>query len=239
MNKTAKTLCFGVLSALILFCVILSVIKVPKIMSAESFAAEQSLKTVVVDAGHGGIDPGAVSAEGIFEKDINLSVSECLSDFLNAFGYNVIMTRSDDNLIGNLDNDSVRDAKRSDIKKRLEISEQAENSILLSIHQNKFSNPKYSGTQVFYSSNNPLSNSLACCIQSDVSRLLQPQNDRQIKAVGKEIYLLFHSQKPAVMVECCFISNADELSDLLSAEYQKKLCFCILNGVLDFDGTSD
>ena len=237
MNKTAKTLCFGVLSALILFCVILSVIKVPKIMSAESFAAEKSLKTVVVDAGHGGIDPGAVSAEGIFEKDINLSVSECLSDFLNAFGYNVIMTRSDDNLIGNLDNDSVRDAKRSDIKKRLEISEQAENSILLSIHQNKFSNPKYSGTQVFYSSNNPLSNSLACCIQSDVSRLLQPQNDRQIKAVGKEIYLLFHSQKPAVMVECGFISNADELSDLLSAE--KKLCFCILNGVLDFDGTSD
>ena len=190
--------------------------------------------TVVVDAGHGGIDPGAISADGTLEKDINLALSECLSDMLKAFGFNVVMTRTEDGLICDQGLSTVREMKRSDINNRLDLSEKSRNSILISIHQNKFSQSKYNGTQVFYSVKNPLSKQLAQNIQSDVSRLLQPQNNRQIKSVGSEIYLLYHSTKPAVMVECGFISNPDELKNLLSEKYQSKLSFSILNSILNF-----
>lgn len=195
--------------------------------------------TVVIDAGHGGIDPGAIAADGTFEKDINLDISKRLCDMLSAFGFNAVMTRTEDTLIGDNSLKTVKEKKRSDIKRRLEISESKQNSLLLSIHQNKFSQGKYSGTQVFYSKNNPKSSEAAQLIQSDIARLLQKDNDRQIKPVGKEIYLLYHSENPAVMVECGFVSNQSELSALKTAEYQNKLSFCILNSVLQYKNDSN
>ena len=233
MNKYFKIAVISAVVIALAFSIALAGQKISNPLQADS---EQVLRkmTVVVDAGHGGIDPGAISADGTLEKDINLALSECLSDMLKAFGFNVVMTRTEDGLICDQGLSTVREMKRSDINNRLDLSEKNRNSILISIHQNKFSQSKYNGTQVFYSVNNPLSKQLAQNIQSDVSRLLQPQNNRQIKSVGSEIYLLYHSTKPAVMVECGFISNPDELKNLLSEKYQSKLSFSILNSILNF-----
>ncbi len=206
--------------------------------TAMASAAVSGRMTVVIDAGHGGIDPGAIAADGTFEKDINLAISKSLCDMLSAFGFNAVMTRTEDTLIGDNSLKTVKEKKRSDIRKRLEISESEQNSLLLSIHQNKFSQGKYSGTQVFYSKNNPESSVAAQLIQNDIARLLQKDNDRQIKPVGSEIYLLYHSKKPAVMVECGFVSNQSELDALKTAEYQNKLSFCILNSVLQYKNDS-
>ena len=202
--------------------------------TAMASAAVSGRMTVVVDAGHGGI-----AADGTFEKDINLAISKSLCDMLSAFGFNAVMTRIEDTLIGDNSLKTVKEKKRSDIKKRLEISESGQNSLLLSIHQNNFSQGKYSGTQVFYSKNNSESSVVAQLIQSDIARLLQKDNDRQIKPVGSEIYLLYHSKKPAVMVECGFISNQNELDALKTDEYQNKLSFCILNSVLQYINGSE
>ena len=207
--------------------------------TAMASAAVSGRMTVVVDAGHGGIDPGAIAADGTFEKDINLAISKSLCDMLSAFGFNAVMTRIEDTLIGDNSLKTVKEKKRSDIKKRLEISESGQNSLLLSIHQNNFSQGKYSGTQVFYSKNNSESSVVAQLIQSDIARLLQKDNDRQIKPVGSEIYLLYHSKNPAVMVECGFISNQNELDALKTDEYQNKLSFCILNSVLQYKNGSE
>ena len=190
--------------------------------------------TVVVDAGHGGIDPGAIADDGTLEKDINLFISKDLCEMLSAFGFNTVMTRTEDSLIGDNNLETVKQKKRSDIKRRLEISESQQNCLLISIHQNKFSQKKYSGSQVFYSANAPESESAAKTIQQSIALMLQPDNKRAVKPVGKEIYLLYHSKKPAVMVECGFISNERELSNLKSNNYRNTLSFCILTGVLQY-----
>lgn len=237
MKNTAKII---VLFILVLFVPLSMCFAGMKLSdTAMANAVPSNRMTVVIDAGHGGIDPGAIAFDGTHEKDINLAISKSLCDMLFAFGFNTVMTRTEDTLIGDNSLPTVKEKKRSDIKRRLEISEGRQNSLLLSIHQNKFSQEKYSGTQVFYSENNPKSSAAARLIQSDIARLIQKDNDRQIKPVGREIYLLYHSENPAVMVECGFISNQSELDALKTEEYQNKLSFCILNSVLQYKNGSE
>ncbi len=190
--------------------------------------------TVIIDAGHGGPDGGTSSDDGILEKDINLQIATKLNDILNSMGVKTVMTRSEDVSIHNNTAKTIREKKISDIKNRLEIMNKTENSIFVSIHQNHFSVSKYNGTQVFYSKNNPLSQSLANCIRQSVISYLQPENSREIKESGSEIYLLYHAQQPSVMVECGFLSNSDETQKLKDEMYQKKLAFLIAVGIFDY-----
>lgn len=192
------------------------------------------LPTIIVDAGHGGIDGGAVGADGTVEKGINLSISKQLEQMLTAMGYQVVMTRTEDTLIGDNSAKTVREQKVSDIKRRLEITEKYDNALLISIHQNKYSVEKYYGAQVFYSPNGEQSKQLAELIQQSVVSRLQPENERAIKASGKEIYLLYHSQIPSVMVECGFLSNRAELQKLKDEDYQKQMSFSIACAILDY-----
>lgn len=192
--------------------------------------------TVVLDAGHGGEDGGAVGFNNICEKDINLSIALGLRDLLEASGYNVIMTRQEDTAIYDESCKSLREKKRSDLKNRLEIIKEnsQDSNIFISVHQNKFTDPKYSGSQIFYSKNNPLSQELATYIKQSIVELIQPDNTREIKPGDKNIYLLHNAEIPSAIVECGFLSNEEEAKKLNTKQYQGQLAFCIYCGIANY-----
>lgn len=187
--------------------------------------------TVVIDAGHGGIDGGAVALDNTLEKDINLLVSKKLDSIMVLFGYNTVMTRQEDSLISDKDAKTIRQKKSTDLHNRAKLFDSFDNSILISIHQNKYTSSMYYGTQVFYSPNNEQSKILADFIQDEVVNGLQNDNKRLTKPSGSEIFLLYTAQKPAVMVECGFLSNVNELLKLKNNTYQSQMAICILSGI--------
>lgn len=191
---------------------------------------------VIIDPGHGGEDGGAVGHDGIVEKHINLKISLAIRDALELFGYETIMTREKDKAIYDESAINLRQKKRSDLRNRLSIinKNSGEDSIFLSIHQNKFPNEKLTGSQIFFSKNNPLSESLATCIRCSILSSLQPENTREIKEATSKIFLLKNSKIPSVTLECGFLSNKEEAKKLNSENYQKKLALCTIVGIFDF-----
>lgn len=191
-------------------------------------------QTVILDAGHGGLDGGAVGIDGTVEKDINLQITQKLKAILELYGYNVIMTRSDDGSIHDSEAHSAREQKVSDIHNREKIITEHPDALFVSIHQNHFTQSYVHGTQVFYSGNNDLSPALAQSIQDAIVSHLQPDNKRLIKKSGTEIYLLYHSKIPSVMVECGFMSNSNDMNDLKNQDYQRVLAFSIAGGITNY-----
>ncbi len=191
--------------------------------------------TVIIDAGHGGIDGGAVSVDGSLEKDINLDISKYLQEYLILFGLKTVMVRETDASLEDAGLSTIREKKVSDIHNRMKIMEQTDNSIFVSIHQNKFQIEKYSGTQVFYAPKTASESSvLAQCIQDSVVNALQKENTRRIKECGTSVYLMYNAVKPAVLVECGFLSNEVEAKKLATTEYQKEIAFCIALGIQNY-----
>lgn len=190
--------------------------------------------TVIIDAGHGGEDGGTSSEDGVLEKDINLSISFYLTEILRCYGYNVIMTRSTDEQIGDNSLTTIRQRKISDVRKRLELTKLYPDSLFVSIHQNHYSSPRYSGAQVFYSPKSSLSKLLAETVQGSLVSLIQKDNTRMIKEIGTNVYLLYNCESPAVMVECGFLSNPDESKLLATTDYQKKIAFSVACGIIKF-----
>lgn len=218
----------------ILGCILAGTAAINLMSVKEAISDEMKYKTVIIDAGHGGPDGGTSADDGTLEKDLNLQIAIKLNDILNSMGINTVMTRTDDISIHDDTANTIREKKISDIKNRLSIMNNTDYSIYVSIHQNHFSQPKYNGTQVFYSKNNPESHSLADCIRQSVITGLQPNNSRETKQSGSDIYLLYHAQIPAVMVECGFLSNYEETEKLKNENYQRKLVFLIALGIVDF-----
>ena len=195
----------------------------------------QYIPIIIIDAGHGGFDGGAVANDGTVEKDINLKISLYLQEYLELSGLNTIMTRYDDVSLEDEGINTIRKKKTSDIHNRLKLMEETDNAIFISIHQNKYPQEKYSGLQVFYSPNNSEQSSLlARNIQENVVELLQPENERQIKECGTSVYLIYNALKPAVLVECGFLSNYNEAQLLKTEQYQRKIAFCIATGIQDY-----
>lgn len=203
-------------------------------IGADNAGLYRSSRTVIIDPGHGGVDGGAVGAGGVVEKYINLSISLKLRDFFQAAGFKVIMTRSDDRSIHDEGSDTIRSKKTSDLHNRFDIIEQNPDAVFLSIHQNIFSDSKYHGTQVFFSPNGPVSEQLADNIQKTIRETLQPDNDRETKPAGKNLFLLYNAKTPAVLVECGFLSNIKEETLLQDDAYQTKMAFEIFCGTLAF-----
>lgn len=193
-----------------------------------------SLPLLILDAGHGGQDGGAVAADGTNEKELNLSLTLTLDALLRSLGFQTLLTRTEDSLHETPGAATMRERKVGDLRYRLQLTQEHPDSILLSIHQNQFSDPKYDGAQVFYSGNHPQSKELAQCLQDAIVHALQLDNTRQIKQSGEEIFLLSQAQVPAVMVECGFLSNPAELQKLKDEDYQKQLAAAIVNGLLDY-----
>ncbi|HIZ55511.1 MAG TPA: N-acetylmuramoyl-L-alanine amidase [Firmicutes bacterium] len=189
---------------------------------------------IIIDAGHGGLDGGTVGVNGMSEKDINLDIALKLQDFLTISGYDVVMTRTEDVSIHDDSAHTVADKKRSDLQKRLKIVNNNPNSITVSIHQNFFTEGKYSGAQMFYGTKNVLSEYMATCIQDTFVEYLQPENTRQIKPIGSEVYLIHNATTPAVLVECGFLSNPEEAALLATDEYRNKVAFTIFKGIISF-----
>ncbi len=189
---------------------------------------------VLINASHGGIDGGAIGADGTPEKDINLQISLYLNEILKSYGFNTVMIREDDRSIHSESAKTVREIKVSDIHNRMSVMENTDNCIFISIHQNSYNSSKYWGTQVFYSPNTQESKLLAGEIQQSVVSLLQSNNERQIKECGKSVYLLYYAKKPAVLVECGFITNYSDLELLKNEEYQRKMAFSVADGILNY-----
>ncbi len=198
------------------------------------FSYNNSKYTVIIDPGHGGLDGGAIGYDGTVEKNINLQISKKLCSLMQLYGFNVIMTRCDDDSIHDKNAETIRQKKVSDIHNREKIINSNPDAIFVSIHQNKYSDPSVHGTQVFYSKNNILSPILAQKVQDSVVNNLQKENYRKIKQSGTEIYLLYHSPIPSIMVECGFISNQNDLNNLKNEDYQKKISEAISNGIINY-----
>lgn len=202
----------------------------PAMMTA---AGEHRNVTVVIDAGHGGEDSGAV-ANGILEKDINLSIAMMLRDMLTAGGYQVVMTRDTDTSIYDPSASTTREKKNSDLHNRVNIINSNPNNILVSIHQNKFEQAQYSGTQMFYSKNHPDSILLAEELRKSVTGFLQPDNKRELKQAEDTIFILKKAEIPAVIVECGFLSNAEEAKKLSDEAYRQQMAFSIYCGIIGY-----
>ena len=190
--------------------------------------------TIVLDAGHGGEDGGAQGATGVLEKDINLAIVKILREMFVSSGFKVEMTRNDDVSIYDDSANTVRQKKVSDLRNRIKIINSNENGVLISVHQNKFTDSKYSGAQIFYSKNDQLSRELAEQMKKSIVGLLQPDNTREIKPCDKNIFILWESKIPSVIVECGFLSNQEEESKLKDPSYQKKMAFAIYCGFLQY-----
>ncbi|HWP51884.1 MAG TPA: N-acetylmuramoyl-L-alanine amidase [Clostridia bacterium] len=225
-----KILFCAALSILLVFACGLGIYSVTRVMNNLHSPASPM---IIIDAGHGGMDGGATGVDDILEKDINLSISKKLCSLAQLNGYDVIMVRSTDESVHEEGVTGVRKQKVSDIHHRLALAKQHPDAIFISIHQNYFPKRSPWGTQVFYSTNNPQSRSLAQKIQDNIRNTLQPENKREIKPAGSNLYILSHTSNPAVMVECGFISNSDDSQRLQQPEYQQQLAFKILQSVTE------
>lgn len=183
---------------------------------------------IVIDPGHGGIDGGATSCTGVLESQLNLEISLRLNDLFRLLGYETVMIRTTDTSIYTEGN-TIAAQKLSDLKERVHIVNETTGAILVSIHQNTFSDSRYSGAQVFYDTAGQ-GKELAKQLQQQLVSSLNKGSKRQEKK-GSGIYLLEHSEKPAVLVECGFLSNPEEEARLRSEGHQQKLCCVIASAV--------
>lgn len=186
---------------------------------------------IIIDAGHGGEDGGATSCTGALESTYNLEISLRLNDLLHLLGYDTVMTRTADTSIYTK-GETIAQKKISDLKERVRIVNETDNSLLLSIHQNNFSDSRYSGAQVFYAGTEG-SDLLATQLQSAFVSTLNPGSNRKCKK-SDGVYLMEHIERTGVLIECGFLSNAEEEAKLRSPEYQKKLCYVIASTVSQY-----
>lgn len=189
----------------------------------------QTRKTVIIDPGHGGIDVGAVGIDGSLEKNINLSISLDLYDFLMVSGINAVLTRDGDYEVYR----AGEQRTKSDLYNRMDYINTVPDSILISIHQNHFENEAEWGTQIWYSPNDEKSPTLADKILNSVKNNIQPENKRINKKSDDNYYILYKAQKPSVMVECGFVSNENENKRLQDKEYQRDMAYSILAGICE------
>lgn len=193
----------------------------------------KSERVIIIDPGHGGEDPGASGASGVLEKDLNLRVALLVGDELIKEGYTVVFTRTSDRLLYKDDENIKGMRKICDLKNRCAFADEYDNPIFISIHMNNYGASKYSGLQVYYSSENDESKMLADFIQESVRQTLQVDNTRKIKN-GKGLYILDNCKATSVIVECGFLSNEEECKKLSEEEYQKQLSVAIVCGIIEY-----
>lgn len=182
---------------------------------------------IVIDAGHGGNDPGKISSKGIMEKDVNLKIAEKLQKELTLNGIKVVMTRENENDLSDFD---ACNKKKSDMKNRVSIINSSNADYMISIHQNSYSDSNVKGAQVFYYSSSEKSKELAAAIQAEIKKTVDEKNNRMIKE-GNDYYILRKTNCPGVIVECGFLSCDEETARLTDEKYQIKIAKAIANCV--------
>lgn len=201
-----------------------------------STQAPVHFQKIIVDPGHGGEDPGAVSDTlGLKEKDVNLKIANLVCQRLKNKNLNVMMTREEDRLVHSDSARSMLQKRKEDLQRRKQIMDEGQN-IIVSIHLNKFPQAKYYGAQTFYPPNSVESQKLAESIQSSLRERVDPQNKREALLKKEPIIILKNAKNTTVIVECGFLSNAEEEKKLADETYQTKLADAIAQGVLKYMG---
>lgn len=189
---------------------------------------------IVLDAGHGGADGGAVSADGTPEDDINLAIVLRLRDLFALMGRQTVLTRTGEASLADPNSATLRQEKVSDTKNRVTLINSVTNGCLISIHQNTLpGHPTVHGAQVFYGKMTD-SDAKAAAVQQALNRAINTDNEKNAKPIGSDIYIMAHVNCPAILVECGFLSNSAETKLLLSPEYQTKLAAAICCGYLQY-----
>lgn len=197
------------------------------------FSTNKNTKTIIIDAGHGLPDGGAIGINGTVEQEINLKIAKKTEEVLKGKGFNVIMTRTDENSIAQIENNSIRKIKSEDMKKRKEIMKNGNADIFLSIHMNSFPNPEVKGLRFFYSENHPEILSLAENMQARISEITG-EKIYAVKTADKDLFLMKNPPVPSVLAECGFLSNKDEERILNTEEYQAKIAWAIAEAIEDY-----
>ena len=213
--------------------VVMALVNEQNSVDVSNLEDESSDNIIVLDAGHGGEDGGAVSSSGVVESDINLQFTEKLKDILSLNGYKIVMTREDNSDLADKSIETISGRKKSDMHRRLDIYNSHIQNVAISIHQNIFPADSCKGTQVFYSTQTQSGKVLADNITDAVKKYLQPENQRLSKPTSGSIFLLDNAKIPAVIVECGFLSNSEELKQLCDQDYQKKFSYCVFLGLLN------
>ncbi len=190
-------------------------------------------KTIVIDAGHGVPDEGAQTEDGTTEAETNLKIALKLQNLLEQSGCTVILTRSDENGIYDLDSKTLKQKKISDIRNRVKIGNESSADIFVSIHLNKIPEQQYDGWQTFYNKESEQGKKLATLIQNNLSESIDKENNR-VAAKIENIYIIKHVEIPTTIVECGFLSNPEEREKLLDDSYQNRLAWGIYNGIIDY-----
>ncbi len=213
------------MTLLLLIGIIIASRKLSQVVTGNADVQEKADKSeeilVLVDAGHGGKDPGKVGVNDALEKDINLAIAKKLKEYLEKSNIQVIMTRDDD---------SAEDTKLGDMKKRVELINEVKPTLVVSIHQNSYSDQSIRGAQVFYFTHSKESKEAAAVMQ-EALRQMDSENTRAIKA-NNTFYMLKKTEVPTIIVECGFLSNPTEAEKLTTDEYQQQLADTICSGVI-------
>lgn len=229
MKKYIKHIVFGLVSLLL---VGVSIIEIKS--SSEDVIKLMPItnKTIIVDAGHGGIDPGAMTDdESIKEKDVNLKITMKLKELLEASGAMVILTRNDDtSLYKEEEGKTIRQKYNENLKNRKKIIKESSADMFVSIHLNKFEQSKYYGAQTFYPYGKDEDKQLATYIQAELKRVVDNTNNREIKP-RNDLYLLKENEIPSTLIECGFLSNDKEAKLLNDEEYQNEIAWAIYVGI--------
>ena len=227
---------FAVVALLLIVTKIASDAYINSTAYEETISEITEKSTVILDAGHGGEDCGAIGKNGILEKNLNLEIATAIGKMLSEKGFAVIYTRTNDSLLYTEEENIYGMRKIYDLKNRCKFGAEYPNAIFISIHMNSYKSENCTGLQVYYSENSEDSYTLASSVQKSVKENLQPTNKRQIKP-GKDMYILENLSNPAILIECGFLTNPDECEKLAKKEYQKELSFSIVCGIIEYMNT--
>ena len=229
MSKLTKKIIFGIISLVI---VIVSVIEVKTASEEVIKIMPITNKTIIVDAGHGGIDPGSMTDDqSVKEKDVNLKITKKVKELLEASGAMVILTRNDDtSLYTEQVGKTIRQKYTENLKNRKKIIQESSADMFISIHLNKFQESKYYGAQTFYPAGKEDDKQLATYIQGELKRVVDKTNNRKIKSTN-DIYLIKDNEIPSTLIECGFLSNDKEAKLLNDEEYQDQIAWAIYVGI--------
>ena len=230
--KKIKFALLGTFAMVMLIAIAIS-LKDDKLEYVDTVSLPVSGKIVVVDAGHGVPDEGAEVGDGTTEAQTNLKIALKLQNLLEQSGCVVILTRSDENGIYDLDSKTLKQKKISDIRNRVKIGNESSADIFVSIHLNKIPEQKYDGWQTFYNKNSEQGQKLAKQIQANLNESIQKKNKRVASKI-ENIYIINNVEIPTTIVECGFLSNPQEKELLLTNSYQNRLAWGIYNGIIDY-----
>ncbi len=202
--------------------------------AAETFSPQlRAGYTLVIDPGHGGADGGAVSVSGVAESELNLAIAQRCDQIAGLFGPRTVLLRDTEGSLADPEAETLREQKRSDMENRVAVVNATSDALLLSIHQNQYTDSKYSGAQVFYQPDGE-SQGWAEQTQTLLRECLDSDNRRQAKEMPSDLYLMSHITCPAILAECGFLSNPEEDHLLQDADYQKQLAAVLIGSCLGY-----